>query len=346
VNDQLVEGPVSEVGSPRNQVGDLVSSWDGKHLALSFYDEDKVELYNFDKGCGKVSFERSLNKLSPADDRPHGMCFAPDDKSLYVTWSYKNSRIAQYPLATPGTIYNIMSYPENINDVEVATNGNMYINVHENGIPSGRIHRIPNPNAVGGGNRSTLDAIGLPIGSSGSFSFPNFLHSTDVRGCEDVASINTLLGDEYHLCDLESETTVLDAGKGFKHYKWTPTGDTTQWIIVKELGEYVVVVETFNGCIGLKNSKVKRRCDLSYHIPNAFTPNKDNLNQTFKAIGEHIESQVVTIYNRWGEKLYEGPEWTGQNIPSGVYAYTIEIAGYQQKRLITRQEKGTVTLLK
>lgn len=340
------EAVVSKTGGLRTTTGDIRSSFDGTKLAVSNYNESWVELYDINKNCGDISFTRRLGKLDPADDRPLGVCFAPDDKSLYVAWGYLDSRVAQYPLEQPGTIYNAFSYQQNINSLEIGYDGKLYIGVHENGNLSRRIHMINNPNAIGGGNRVTLDAVQASELTNIGWEFPNFIQNHTGGNCNNESAIWTALGQEYFICDLENETTVLDAGKGFKRYKWTPTGDTTQWITVAEIGEYIVIVDAFNGCQGMGSTSVTRRCDLSYHIPNAFTPNDDKLNATFKAVGENIGNQTVCIYNRWGEKIYEGTEWTGDNALPGVYAYTIEIQGFQQKIAVKKSEKGIVHLIK
>ncbi|MEA3448451.1 MAG: gliding motility-associated C-terminal domain-containing protein [Bacteroidota bacterium] len=68
-------------------------------------------------------------------------------------------------------------------------------------------------------------------------------------------------------------------------------------------------------------------------IPNAFTPNGDGVNDTW--IIENLEfypRAFIEIFNRWGQKLYEGhPDdepWdgttlNGKPIPTGTYIYTI-----------------------
>jgi len=90
---------------------------------------------------------------------------------------------------------------------------------------------------------------------------------------------------------------------------------------------------------------------LYLQVPTAFTPNGDNLNDTFKIKGTHILEYTMTIYNRWGQLMYETHDpiegWDGtfqnEKAPSGVYYVFIDVRGtmYQFKRF-----KGTVTLLR
>ena len=104
---------------------------------------------------------------------------------------------------------------------------------------------------------------------------------------------------------------------------------TVQW--PDSVGTYIISAYTTRfGCEG----------DTSYHeviiedcpylplfIPNSFTPNGDNYNETFYVHGadkEEIKSFV--IYNRWGEIIHEvnnNTPWEGKNCQIGVYSYSI-----------------------
>jgi gliding motility-associated-like protein len=164
----------------------------------------------------------------------------------------------------------------------------------------------------------------------------------------------TALGDEYFICDKEKELVKLDAGKNFSSYKWTPTGDTTQWIIVGEIGDYFVVVKDFRGCGAKDNTKVKRICDFSVYFPNAFTPNNDGLNDYFSPSGNDIIGFNIRIYNRWGQEVFISnnlnEKWDGNynNTPCPVdtYYYITKYQGYQKKKLLEFETKGTFTLLR
>ena len=70
---------------------------------------------------------------------------------------------------------------------------------------------------------------------------------------------------------------------------------------------------------------------VSYYLPNAFTPNNDNKNDIFRGAGitEGIQGFKMTIWNRWGERIYvtddpavgwNGKKYnTGEDEPQGVY---------------------------
>ncbi len=164
--------------------------------------------------------------------------------------------------------------------------------------------------------------------------------------------IITQLGSQYFLCEDDHELVTLDAGEGFTSYKWTPTNDTTQWIVVKNTGEYFIKVTDNFGCIGNDDTKVKRRCGVQLHIPTSFTPNADGINDIFTPVGLDIETYKISIYNRWGQLVFnsnnltEGWDGNFNNKPaeSGVYIYKIDYQGYKNKQLQQFTHTGNLTL--
>lgn len=87
------------------------------------------------------------------------------------------------------------------------------------------------------------------------------------------------------------------------------------------------------------------------HVPNAFSPNGDGLNDDFRTPGWYIRDYRIRIYNRWGEKLFENESiyrswdgiYNGEVVESEAYLYIIETIGIDN---IKRNYKGTVTVVK
>jgi gliding motility-associated-like protein len=87
------------------------------------------------------------------------------------------------------------------------------------------------------------------------------------------------------------------------------------------------------------------------HVPNAFSPNDDGLNDKFVTPGWYIKEYKIQIYNRWGEKLFESETlydswdgtYNGELVENEAYVYIIESIGIDN---IKRNYKGTVTVLK
>ena len=171
----------------------------------------------------------------------------------------------------------------------------------------------------------------------------------------ELPKIWVALKEEYFLCEDDNELQKLDAGKGFQDYLWYPTGDTTQWIIVSKTGNFYVIVQDYRGCTGEAGTIVKRKCPGFLYFPNAFTPNLDTVNPTFKPIGKDVISYKMNIYNRWGEKLFETEDinagWNGNfkgtPSPAGTYIWFCEYSLFNEKKHIQEFYKsGCLELVK
>ncbi len=65
-------------------------------------------------------------------------------------------------------------------------------------------------------------------------------------------------------------------------------------------------------------------------IPNVITPNGDGINDFFKIKNiEHNPNTVVTIFDRWGLKVYENPnynnEWNPTHVADGTFFYVVDV---------------------
>ena len=65
-------------------------------------------------------------------------------------------------------------------------------------------------------------------------------------------------------------------------------------------------------------------------VPNIFTPNGDNKNDTFFIPGlETYSANELTIINRWGNNVYETKnyknDWSGQGLVEGTYYYILRV---------------------
>ena len=98
--------------------------------------------------------------------------------------------------------------------------------------------------------------------------------------------------------------------------------------------------------------------DVVYYIPNVFTPDGDNYNQTFQPVftsGFDPFDYSMYIYNRWGELIFESHDalqgWDGTYLSSNVdlvqegsYIYVIDFKLKQndERKKIT----GHLTLIR
>ena len=90
---------------------------------------------------------------------------------------------------------------------------------------------------------------------------------------------------------------------------------------------------------------------FTLYVPNAFTPNGDNFNGVFNAVGDYIASYDMKIFDRWGALIFESNSieqgWNGTKgntiVEQGVYVYIINVTDTYNN---PHSYKGTVTLIK
>ncbi|KAB2859327.1 MAG: T9SS type B sorting domain-containing protein [Flavobacteriales bacterium] len=123
----------------------------------------------------------------------------------------------------------------------------------------------------------------------------------------------------------------------------------------QDKGNYLITLITNNNfnCADTTSKEITINPEYNFYIPNAFTPDKDGLNEVFTAVGEEIEEFSMQIFNRWGEKIFETHDlekgWDGRAkdgsdiAQQDVYVYNIRLKDYRGK-LHTMQ--GKVTLIK
>jgi len=159
--------------------------------------------------------------------------------------------------------------------------------------------------------------------------------------------------------DLGNDTSLfagnsitLDAGNDMDHYCWN-TGSDDRYLTVLTNGIYYAEV-TKNNCISTDSIQI-RIIPSAVELPNAFSPNGDNVNEIFKPIvlGKISEFQF-TIYNRFGERIFLSNDylqgWDGnfKGRPCHTETYLWEISyhvmdpGYPS--LI--KQNGTIHLLR
>lgn len=115
---------------------------------------------------------------------------------------------------------------------------------------------------------------------------------------------------------------------------------------------YRVYMTDENGCTATGHVQVSVYHDGPF-IPNAFTPgNKDNLNNTWKISDYGVKTFEVTVFDRWGSKLYatdniyegwDGKMANGNLYEGGVYVYKTHITYIDGKE---QTLTGHITLLR
>ena len=177
---------------------------------------------------------------------------------------------------------------------------------------------------------------------------------SDALGCSDSTLLTLQVTPnprDWFLHDtILFENQYLLAGPaGYASYLWS-TGDTMPEITVNTEGLYTLQLTTHNLCAGADSTYLKMlEAESPFLVPNAFTPNGDGLNDTFRPVVdyERVRMFSMVIYNRWGQLFFETTNpaegWDGKDAPAGVYSWVISYSDIKEK---VYQTKGIVTLIK
>ena len=125
-----------------------------------------------------------------------------------------------------------------------------------------------------------------------------------------------------------ADTYEWDFGDGNSSTEHSPSH---LYQLENEADEYEYIVK-------LKASSSEYDCDIylsdtitivtPFFIPNLLTNNNDNRNDIFRIIGIAKNKWFITIYNRWGDIVYQNEQydftWNGSGHSDGIYFYEIE----------------------
>lgn len=172
-------------------------------------------------------------------------------------------------------------------------------------------------------------------GTAGTY----WLDITDANGCKGRDSATLVvnpklvvnLGNDTSLCP--EQTLVLDAGFDGAKYNWS-TGDIGQSVQIGAGNKALWVdVTSDKGCITRDSIQIALCTDLK--IPNAFTPNGDNDNDTWRISWlEFYPNASIDIYDRWGRLVFKSNifpvnGWDGKSggrpLPMDAYHYILDL---------------------
>lgn len=123
----------------------------------------------------------------------------------------------------------------------------------------------------------------------------------------------------------------------------------------QDTGTYTImlITSTQYSCVDTTYQKIVIGPDVSFYIPNAFSPNNDGINDTFFPKGIFISQFEMTIFDRWGNSVFFSDDfhkpWDGKAnygneiAQPDVYIYVIKGTDIYRKK---HNYKGIVTLVK
>ena len=188
----------------------------------------------------------------------------------------------------------------------------------------------------------------------------------DAIGCEIKDTIIILPAAAFdvtvtNLIEIDKGASVLvnyTATKGqIQNIRFDPNQDISQEgnalrIMGNEDRDYNITFIDFNGCEVTHQIQVRIIDHEEFFTPNLFSPNNDNVNDTWQPIiGTSLEILMIAVYDRWGESVFSTSDrnigWNGlcHNRPClpGVYVYMIQVKDKTGK---TKTYSGDLTLIR
>jgi len=188
---------------------------------------------------------------------------------------------------------------------------------------------------------------------------------SDTKNCMDTATVKisqppAVVASVSPDITIEIGTnTQLSAGGG-STYSWSPSGglncsDCANPVSdITQTTRYCVVVSAINGCSDTACVSVTVNVDCVIHfIPDTFSPNGDGVNDVFSVQGAYgLSSFDMTIYNRWGEKIFESTDansgwdgtYKGRLLYPDVFVYYVKGICYAGDQVISKV--GNVSLIR
>lgn len=174
--------------------------------------------------------------------------------------------------------------------------------------------------------------------------------------------VASFVADPQEIDELEPKTNVTSHATGADDVKYYINDggiylvkDFTHTFtsLDKQIPVIFQVVTNKFGCKDTTSLMLKLKQSYALYIPNTFTPNDDGTNDGFKAKGYNIVEFHLTIYDRWGHKVFETSDmdnaWDGKTknsdepIKDDVYVWKANVVDVNNK---THDLVGHVTLLK
>ncbi|MBI4946793.1 MAG: gliding motility-associated C-terminal domain-containing protein [Bacteroidetes bacterium] len=187
---------------------------------------------------------------------------------------------------------------------------------------------------------------------------------TDTNGCIKIQSVSVapisapiafVSASSYTIVD--GDSTML-TGSGGVTYQWSPSTGLScstcanPTATPNQTTDYCVTVADANGCTGSDcvTINIGDPCGTLY-IPNAFSPNNDLENDLHCVLGGCIETFHITIYDRWGEMVFESTDqktcwdgmYKGKLLNTAVFVYDLKATLMNGEKI---NKKGNISLLR
>jgi gliding motility-associated-like protein len=148
---------------------------------------------------------------------------------------------------------------------------------------------------------------------------------------------------------------VVDQMEG-ETYMWNNGSmEGTQTVMPEETTTYVITVTDEDGCEAVDSITIRviqPTCDEEdIYLPNAFSPNGDEINDVLFVRSNFIDEMTLVIYNRWGQEVFSSNDqsigwdgtFDGDELAPDVYAYSLSVLCIDGD---TYASKGNINLIR
>jgi gliding motility-associated-like protein len=183
--------------------------------------------------------------------------------------------------------------------------------------------------------RYTITVFNNPVSSFTASPVPpveNTPTSFDNLSSPDAVTFKWLFGDG---------DTLLTSSRNRIQHQYNATGTFNACLIAYNAA----------GCADTSCQQVQAIIVTLVDVPNAFTPQSGDINSKIMVRGFGISKMKFTIWNRWGQKVFETEDrlvgWDGKYKgvlqPMDVYAYTLDVEFFDGTKT---SRKGDITLIR
>lgn len=185
--------------------------------------------------------------------------------------------------------------------------------------------------------------VSTPEGCTNSLTINNYV-------CVEANPVADFYPKPAELTTYDWETQMINESSGATSYYWDFGDGTAPSYEHSPYHEYpndfagvyqvMLVASTPAGCVDTAYATVTLKEELLFYVPNTFTPDGDDYNETFKPIfttGFDPYNYTLLIFNRWGEIIFESHDtnvgWNGKYgvdgklCQDGTYTWKIDVKG-------------------
>jgi gliding motility-associated-like protein len=183
---------------------------------------------------------------------------------------------------------------------------------------------------------------------------------TDSNKCQYKDSITINQGQLPVLFEIP-DTTICESTNFFitapnipnQTYLWNNTQSGPSYLVTRG-GNYTLRASTQCGDTSVSFKVITEDCNCYLWIPNAFSPNNDQVNDKFEFVSTcPIIEFDIKIYSNWGELLFQTNDpnfkwdgtYKGELLPLGVYFYVVKYRKSLNNLQLFEEDHGFINLI-